>query len=152
MLKKITRKLKGDGKGSQSIPSASTPSSIHDQESTTVDPRVTEARLKFEREIKKDGLQKPGESMGDVVDRLKREFVDQWKDYEPKVNIREPHDRVTKLIFSGQSDKPKTDASSPSATANDRNQALVESALENFLRPKQPPTHQIIPLDPTDLD
>lgn len=155
MFEKLKRKLRGDGRGSKGVSAAAAPSSSkkRDQESAAaVHPVVTEARLQLEREIKKSGMQKPGESMADAVERVQREFTDHYLDFEPEVNIRNPQDRITDLIFHGKSDKPKTDASSPNATASDRMQASIESALENLWLPQPRPTHQIIKLDPTDLD
>lgn len=152
MFKKLKKKLKGDEKENPSIPAASASNTNHRHGPSAVDSRVTAARAGLEAAIKKEGLQKPGESMGDAVERMQREFVDHWKDREPNVEIRNPHDRITDLIFSGKSDKPKTDASAPNATATDRTQALIETAMENLLRPKLPPAHQILQLDPTGLE
>lgn len=152
MFKKLKKKLKGDGKDGPSIPAASASGTNHHHGPTPVDSRVTAATTELEAAIRNEGLQKPDESMGDAVERMQREFVNHWKGREPNVDIRNPHDRITDLIFSGKSDKPKTDASAPNATATDRAQALIETGLENLLRPEQPPAHQILQLDPTCLE
>jgi hypothetical protein len=68
------------------------------KKSTAVDPRLTEARLHFEREIEKS------RNMDCKVLRNRWEMTSKgWrknsstfrKDYKPKINIRESDDKIT---------------------------------------------------------
>jgi len=110
------------------------------------------ARKNLERIIKRDGLQKPGEPIEATIARLQQEFVTQYKDRETKrPNIPQGPDRISELILNGRSDKPRTDAIGPNATASDRTTAFIESALENLWKPTQQQL-QIIELDTTNLE
>ncbi|PVH76329.1 hypothetical protein DL98DRAFT_535842 [Cadophora sp. DSE1049] len=99
-------------------------------------------------------MQRSGETLEETRARLRAEFVEHWKDKEPEVEpMQNPHDRISDLIFNmGQSDKPRTDASSPNATPMDRNTALIEQALEQMFRSKSMPTHEIVEVNPAILD
>lgn len=107
-------------------------------------------RLALEAKIKYDGLQRPGESMQDTVIRLQQEFVAKYQDYEPPPAVPRGPDRISDLIFTGRSDKPRTDGSAPGATASDRQVAFIESALENLWNPEAK-SHRTIELDTTGI-
>lgn len=103
-------------------------------------------RLALEAQIRDERLQRSGESLEDTVDRLQKEFVARYQDYEPETSAapRQP-DRISDLIMTGRSNQSMTDGSAPGATVRDRQVAFIEDVLGNLWQPKVQ-THSTIEL------